>query len=234
MHPHRQGVRRRADPLHRVDEPDVARGVDPVPVAAYTLQDRLGSLLRRDGALVEARLHLAEPRARRVHAGDLDGAGQGRVHRTRADQRDPDPVPREVEAQHLRDAAQPELARAVGGVPRHPDDPRGRRDVDEMAATPGLDHRRHQLLDHVDRPHQVHVDLAPPGLVLQRLHRSPRRDAGDVHDDVHRAVLVGDLPCQSLYAVMVGEVDRLGHHHLAAREHGSTPQSRRAGRPGGR
>ena len=87
-------------------------------------------------------------------------------------------VAAQVVAQHLRHAAEPELRGAVGRVPRHRDDAGGRGHVDQLAAAPSVDHRGHELLDDVDRAHQVDVDHRLPVLVLQVLHGAPGRDSG--------------------------------------------------------
>ena len=120
------------------------------------------------------------------------------------------PWRREVEAQHLGDAAQAELGGAVGGVPGQAEQAGGRRDVDEVAAAAGGDHRRQKRLDHVDRAHQVDVDDAPPLLVRERLDRSPDRDPGDVHDDVDAAVRGVDLVRHRRHRRVVGDVEGLG------------------------
>ena len=142
----------------------------------------------------------------------------GVLDRARADQADADAVPPQVEAQHLGDAAQPELAGAVGGVPRQAEQAGGRRDVDEVAAAARLDHRRHEALDDVDRPHQVDVDHRLP-VPCSRCSTVPQTEiAGDVHHHVHAAVRARGSPPR-------GRRPRRGRRRRA------TPGARRARPP---
>jgi hypothetical protein len=62
--------------------------------------------------------------------------------------------------------------------------------VHDVAAAPGLDHRRHEAAQDVDRTHQIHIDAAPPVLLAERRDRAPDGDAGDVHDQIEAAVRV--------------------------------------------
>ena len=72
---------------------------------------------------------------------DLDRLDERGVDGAGADEADADLVRLEVEAEYLGDAAQAELGGAVGGVPGQAEQPRGRGDVDEVAAAPGRHHR---------------------------------------------------------------------------------------------
>ena len=82
-----------------------------------------------------------------------------------------------------------------------------------MTAPARRHHRRHEVLDDVDRAHQVDRDHLVPLLVGQPVDRPPRRNPGDVHDDVHARVLGVDLVGERGDLVIVGDVQRpvLGH-----------------------
>src|SRR3954464_3031497 len=81
--------------------------------------------------------------------------GQTRLTRIpwrRRSKRSTSETPRRPNLVALRGA---ELVAGVGGVPRRADKAGGRRDVDQVTAAAGADHRRDERLDHVDRAHQV-------------------------------------------------------------------------------
>ena len=125
-------------------------------------------------------------------------------------------MPAQVEAQDLGDAAQAELGGAVGGVPGEAEEARGGGHVEQVAAPAGLDQRRDEALDHVDRAHQVHVDHRAPVAVLERLDRSPGGDPGHVHDHLGRRRRCYRPLGHRRDRLMVGDVGGFGEQHLAA------------------
>ena len=112
---------------HVTDEQgaNVAGRVDEVPVADDPVEDAVGRVVRALRVPAEASPELALGGRAPFDPGDVDRFRDGRVHTSRADERDADVVAAEVEAQNLGDAAQPELRGAVGRVPRQPEQTRG-------------------------------------------------------------------------------------------------------------
>jgi hypothetical protein len=147
--------------------------VNEVAVALDPLDDLRGDVLGADGAAGKALAQGADPRRVGVDPADVRRLDQRRRDAARADQADADPVSAQVEAQHLRDTPEPELGGAVGRVPGKSEQPRGGGDVDDVAATPGLDHRRDEGLQHRDRAAQVDVDHLLPVGVGELVDRPP-------------------------------------------------------------
>src|SRR5262249_6631574 len=135
-----------------------------------------------------------------------DRADERRPHGTGADQADADAVAAEVEAEDLGDAAEAELAGAVGGVPGQAEEAGGGGDIDHVAAAAGLDHRRYEALEDADRADQVDVDHLLPVAVAEALDRAPGRDPGDVHYDVDAALGAVDLLGEGDDGLVVGDV----------------------------
>ena len=147
-------------------------------------------------------------RRREVDADDLDGLGEPRVHRAGAHQAHANAVALEIEPKHLRDPAQPELARAVRRVPRQTEETRGRGHVHQVPALAGADHLRDEALDDVDRTHQVHVHDSLPVVMLESFDRAPDRDPRDVHHYVHAAGAGVDRAGELPHGFEVGDVER--------------------------
>ena len=184
-------------------------------------QNPVGDLLRRHRVAAEQADQALHLRVLTVNAGDVDGVDQRRVDRARNHHRHPDVVSVPGRSAAPPTARAAELAGAVGGVPGQRHQPGGRRHVDQMTAPAGGDHRRQERLDDVDRTHQVDVDHRPPVLVGQLLDGAPRRDAGDVHHDVHAGWRAWMSAANRGHRVVVGDVQRTMFGHLArpAREH---------------
>ena len=153
-----------------------------------------------------------------VDPGDVHGIHQRGLHRPGHHDRHPDAVTGEIEPQHLRQTAQTVLARRVGGMPGQSDQPGRRRHVHQVPAAARLDHGRHEILDDVDRAHQVDVDHRLPVPVGQLVHRAPGRHTGDVHHHVHRGPTGVDVRRERGDLVDVGDVEHaVSCHHRPQR-----------------
>src|SRR4051812_19478859 len=107
-------------------------GKDQVAAPRDTLEDPFRRPLGRHRVAFEA-FDLGRERAVvAIDPGDLDGADEGSPHSTGADEADADAVAAEVEAEHLGDAPQAELGRAVRGMPGEAEEARRRGDVDNV------------------------------------------------------------------------------------------------------
>ena len=186
---HRHAIRPPRNAFERVQRADVHRGVDQEPIFGDAGQDLLRGFFRRYRVAAEPATQRLTCGIVAVDAGDLDGVHQRGLDRARHHHRHPDAVSGQVEAQYLGESAQPELAGAVGGMPGQPDQPGRRGHVDQMSAIARRHHRGHEVLDDVDRAHQVDRDHLVPLLVGQPVDGPPRRNPGDVHHDVHARVL---------------------------------------------
>lgn len=73
------------------------------------------------------------------------------------------------------------------------------------------------MFDDVDGPHEVDGDQRLPVLVREMADRAPRRDAGDVHHDVHRRRRSADdgvdVRGERGHLLVVGDVERSVRGH---------------------